>query len=121
MSVALIVDDSKVVRRVSRGIMEALGFTVMEAEDGQQALERCADQRPDVILLDWNMPVMNGMEFLHAFRQSKDGAQTKIIFCTTEHDTDKIMEALSCGADEYIMKPYDAAIVADKLAQLGLI
>lgn len=118
---ALVVDDSKLVRGISRKILEGLGFSVVEAEDGQVALARCAELLPEVILLDWNMPVMTGIEFLRAFRSQYAGAATSIIFCTTENDMSKIQEALSAGANEYVMKPFDADIIHGKLLQLGLL
>ena len=114
----LIVDDSKVIRKVARHILEALDFDVSEAEDGKAALEFCALSRPDVILLDWNMPVMNGMEFLRALRSS--GAdKPKIVFCTTENGQAHIRAALDAGADEYIMKPFDRETLASKLQIVG--
>jgi len=121
MRPALVVDDSKVVRTVSRKILENLGFEVAEAEDGKQALEQCKLKRPEVILLDWNMPVMNGMEFLLHFRQIKEYVDTKVIFCTTENDIAKIQEAVLAGANEYVMKPFDEEIIKGKLMQLGII
>jgi len=121
MKVALVVDDSKIVRKVCREIMEGLQFEVTEAEDGQKALERCKEKAPNVILLDWNMPVMNGMEFLLSFKQLKEFTDTKIIFCTTENDISKIQEAIASGADEYVMKPFDAEIIKTKLEQLGIL
>lgn len=120
MALSLVVDDSKVVRTVSKGIMEGLGFEVVEAEDGEKALAKCKERFPEVVLLDWNMPVMDGMEFLLAFRQLKESQNTKIIFCTTENDMAKIQAALASGADEYVMKPFDADIIKGKLLQLGL-
>lgn len=121
MNKALVVDDSKVVRTVSRRIMEDLGFEVREAEDGQVALERCKEEVPDVILLDWNMPVMNGLDFLLAFRQFSEHDDTQVIFCTTENDMSKIQEAVVSGANEYVMKPFDAGIIQEKLVQLGIL
>ncbi len=118
---ALVVDDSKLVRGISRKILEGFGFAVVEAEDGQVALTQCTALLPEVILLDWNMPVMSGIEFLRAFRSQYASATTLIIFCTTENDTSKIQEALSAGANEYVMKPFDADIIHGKLLQLGLL
>lgn len=118
---SLVVDDSKVVRTVCKKIMEGLGYQVMEAEDGQKALEQVAKQIPEVILLDWNMPVMNGLEFLIAFRKSPQHENTKVIFCTTENDMSKIQEAITSGANEYVMKPFDEEIIKGKLQQLGLL
>ncbi len=121
MKTALVVDDSKVVRTVSKRIMEDLGFTVAEAEDGQVALAKCKEQVPDVILLDWNMPVMNGLDFLLAFRQFREHDNTQVIFCTSENDMSKIQEAVISGANEYVMKPFDGEIIKEKLVQLGIL
>lgn len=117
----MVVDDSGVVRKVSRRILEALGFSVVEAENGQKALEVAANNLPDFILLDWNMPVMNGIEFLGEFRKKHNANDVKVIFCTTENDMAKIMAAMAAGANEYIMKPFDEEIMRTKLLQMGLI
>lgn len=121
MKKCLIVDDSRVVRTVARRILEGFGFTCSEAEDGQKALDACMAGMPDVILLDWNMPVMNGIEFLRHLRKAPGGTQPKVIFCTTESEFSFIQEALSAGADEYIMKPFDAEIAQGKLVQIGVL
>ncbi len=121
MKTCLIVDDSRVVRKVARKIFEELGFECREAEDGQQALDACTAEMPQVILLDWNMPVMNGIDFLRALRQLESGNTPKVIFCTTENDLKHIREALMAGADEYIMKPFDKTIIQEKLEQVGAI
>ena len=121
MSTALVVDDSRVIRQLCRTIMEDLGYDVVEAEDGSVAMEQAAKHAPQVILLDWNMPVMDGMQFLLAFRQLKEHKDAKVIFCTTENDFSKIQAAMAAGADEYIMKPFDKSIVQDKLVQLGVL
>jgi two-component system chemotaxis response regulator CheY len=121
MKTSLVVDDSRVVRSVCRKIMEEMDFTVTEAEDGQQALMLCDDLKPDVILLDWNMPVMDGLEFLRAFREIPGNEASKVIFCTTENDVQKIQTVMQAGADEYVMKPFDSEIIQGKLQQLGLI
>ena len=84
MSVCLVVDDSRVVRKVARRILEELGFVCEEAEDGQLAYEFCAKKMPDAILLDWNMPVMSGIEFLEKLRAMPSGQSPKVVFCTTE-------------------------------------
>ncbi len=119
--ICLIVDDSSVVRKVSRRIVEELGFEVMEAYDGQNALDECEKQAPDIILLDWNMPVMDGLEFLKNYRKKQVENNTVVIFCTTESDITKIMCAMEAGANEYIMKPFDEEIVRTKFMQMGLI
>ena len=119
MKTCLIVDDSRVVRKVAQKIFQELGFTCSEAEDGQKAVEACTAQMPEVILLDWNMPVMNGIEFLRKLRVMPGGDVPKVVFCTTENDFSFIQEALSAGANEYIMKPFDKEIVQGKLLQIG--
>ena len=121
MSVCLVVDDSRVIRKVARRIVEDLGFVCEEAEDGQQALDFCKKQFPKAIMLDWNMPVMNGIEFLRELRILPGGDEPIVIFCTTENDMSKIQEAIMAGANEYIMKPFDAEIVSGKFSQVGLI
>lgn len=115
----LIVDDSKVIRKVARHILESLEFSVSEAEDGRAALDACAVSQPDVILLDWNMPVMNGMDFLRALGE-RGGDRPKIVFCTTENGAAHIRAAIEAGADEYIMKPFDREMLASKLKIVGV-
>jgi two-component system, chemotaxis family, chemotaxis protein CheY len=117
----LIVDDSKMVRMVARKILEGLNFTIDEAENGQLALDACRRHMPDVVLLDWNMPVMDGLGFLKALRASDGGASPVVVFCTTENEAARIQEALTAGANEYIMKPFDRDIIENKFAQVGLI
>jgi two-component system chemotaxis response regulator CheY len=121
MKSCLVVDDSRVVRKVARKILEELHFTCSEAEDGKQAMEACAREMPNAILLDWNMPVMNGIDFLRRLRKMSGGDAPKVVFCTTENDVAHIQEALSAGANEYIMKPFDSDIIQTKFAQIGLI
>jgi two-component system, chemotaxis family, chemotaxis protein CheY len=118
MKSCLIVDDSKVIRKVARHILETLQFTVDEATDGTEALEYCAAAAPDVILLDWNMPVMSGMDFLRAYRAAGT-SNAKIIFCTTENGIGHIQAAISAGADEYVMKPFDRETLEAKLQIVG--
>ena len=120
MKTCLIVDDSRVIRRVSRHIVEALGFETEEAADGQEALARCEERMPDVILLDWNMPVMGGIEFVSKLRARADGARPKVVFCTTENDVAHIREAIDAGADEYVMKPFDHDTLQIKLQLVGV-
>lgn len=115
----MIVDDSRVIRKVSRHIMESLGFEVSEAEDGRDALDRCSDGMPALILLDWNMPVMNGIEFITRLRRLPGGDKPKVMFCTTESDVAHIREAIDAGANEYIMKPFDHETLQTKLQLVG--
>ena len=121
MTSCLIVDDSPTVRRVIRRIVTALGFAAVEADDGRAALAVCRARLPDLVVLDWNMPEMDGMSFLRAFRRLPDGQRPVVIFCTTVNDLPHIEEALDAGANEYIMKPFDEDILKHKLAQTGLL
>ncbi len=118
MKSCLVVDDSKVIRKVARHILEALEFEVAEAADGQEALDHCNRQNPDVILLDWNMPMMSGMDFLRAYRATMAEA-AKVIFCTTENGIAHIQAAIDAGADEYVMKPFDRETLQTKLQIVG--
>lgn len=119
MRTCLIVDDSRVIRRVSRHILETLGFRVEEAENGREGLDACIASMPDVVLLDWNMPVMTGIEFITRLRQHPGGEKPKVVFCTTENDVAHIREAISAGADEYVMKPFDHETLQIKLQLVG--
>lgn len=101
--------------------MEGLGFTVSEAEDGVFALAHCQNEKPDLILLDWHMPNMDGLEFIKQLRALPDGGKPKVIFCTTESDVSHITQAISSGADEYVMKPFDADIIKGKLQQVNML
>ncbi|WP_430423214.1 response regulator [Phenylobacterium sp.] len=120
MKTCLVVDDSRVIRKVSRRILEDLGFEVAEAADGVEAMAWCTAVMPDVILLDWQMPVMDGLQFVKRLRNEPGGDRPKVVFCTVENSLERISEALDAGADEYIMKPFDGSIVAGKLEYLGL-
>jgi len=117
----LVVDDSRLIRRVASSILKDLGFKVAEAEHGVEAIHFCEREIPDVILLDWNMPEMDGLCCLHTLQAMKLSPKPVVIMCTTENGLTKIREALDSGADEYIMKPYDADVLAGKFEQLGLL
>ena len=121
MKSCLIIDDSRVIRKVSRHILESLGFAVEEAENGREGLDRCETAMPDVILLDWNMPVMTGIEFISRLRQTPGGDRPKVVFCTTENDVAHIREAISAGAYEYVMKPFDHETLQIKLQLVGMV
>jgi|ERR1700722_17392150 two-component system chemotaxis response regulator CheY len=120
MKTCLVVDDSSVTRKIARRILEEMDFQIVEAEDGEKALEVCKRSLPEAILLDWNMPVMDGLEFLNHLRQLPDGDLPKVVFCTTENNVEHIARALRAGANEYIMKPFDKDIVAAKFQEIGL-
>jgi len=121
MKHCLVVDDSRVVRKVARKILEELKFEISEAEDGKIALDACRAGMPDVVLLDWNMPNMNGIEFLRALRQETGGDKPVVVFCTTESGVSFIPQAIEAGANEYIMKPFDKEIIESKFSEVGLV
>ena len=116
----LVVDDSKVIRKVARHMLETMGFSIDEAGDGREALDKCRVAPPKVVLLDWNMPVMNGLEFLRALDEEGIEPRPKVVFCTTENGAAHIRAAIEAGADEYIMKPFDRDTLASKFSLVGL-
>lgn len=121
MKRCLVVDDSRVIRKVARRILEDMRFEIEEAADGMEALHACRRRMPDAILLDWSMPVMSGIDFLRQLRQEAGGDKPTVVFCTTENDVERIAEALKAGADEYMMKPFDGDILHSKFAEAGLV
>jgi two-component system chemotaxis response regulator CheY len=121
MKQCLVVDDSAVIRKVARQILEKLGFEVGEAEGGVEALDRCGARMPDVILVDANMPGMRGIDFLERLRASSGGDRPRVVFCTAERDVEHIARAMDAGADDFVMKPLDREILATKFATAGLI
>jgi two-component system chemotaxis response regulator CheY len=120
MKTCLIVDDSNVIRKVASHILESLGCALNEAESGEAAIEHCQQQMPDVVLLDWNLPRMSGIDFITALRRLPNGQKPVVFYCTTENDPIDIARALSAGGDDYIMKPYDRAGVHAKFVEAGL-
>jgi two-component system chemotaxis response regulator CheY len=119
----LLVDDSATMRRIQKTQVNGLGITdIVEAGDGSEALIKLQENMPvDIIMLDWNMPVMDGFEFLKELRQMEGGNAPKVVFCTTENDIAQIAKALKAGANEYIMKPFDRDIVEAKFAEAGIL
>ena len=121
MKTCLVVDDSDIVRKVARRILESLKLQTSEAGDGQAALESCKLSMPEAILLDSQMPVMGTTDFLTSLRALDDGGKPFIIYCATENDTGEIARALTAGADDYVMKPFDRESIRVKLATSGLV
>lgn len=121
MKSCLIVDDSKVVRMVARKILESLNFQIQEAENGQAAMDCCKQAMPDAILLDWNMPVMNGLALVRAVRADPRYAGTRLVMVTSETEATRVVDALAAGADEYAMKPFTLDVIAAKLEMIGVL
>lgn len=117
----LIVDDSPTVRKLIRRIISDWKFDIEEAGDGREALDTCIRKMPDLIFLDWNMPVMNGIDFLEHLRGVQNGEKPTVVFCTTENGFDFIQRGIKAGANEYIMKPFDKSILEAKLETLGIL
>ena len=120
MKRCLIIDDSRVIRRVAAKIIQDLGFAVEEAENGKKALDACRSRMPDVALIDLDMPVMDGLSYLRALRKMPGGDKVVTMICTADNATAQIEEALKDGADEYIMKPFDSEIMHSKFLLLEL-
>ncbi len=120
MKTCLIVDDSEVVRKILRRIIEDMGFACLESENGEQAYNECRALMPDVIVVDWNMPVMNGLDFTKKLRKTAGGDKPKIIFCSSESDMKQIRRAIDAGANEYVMKPFDTAIIQSKFRLIDM-
>ena len=121
MKHCLIVDDSRVTRRVARRILESMDFSIDEAEDGATALEACRRVMPDAVLLDWNMPNASSVDFLRALRREPGGEKPYVVFCAIENDVGQITEAIGAGANEYIMKPFDKDLIQAKFVETGLL
>ena len=117
MKSCLVVDDSSVVRKVARRILEDLDYIVDEAEDGQEAFEKCRQEMPDAILLDWHMPVMGGLEFLKLLRAYVGGQKPKVVYVVTENDIGQIALALKAGVSDYMMKPFNRDILEAKFIE----
>ncbi|MEZ0344168.1 MAG: response regulator [Caldimicrobium sp.] len=119
MKKALVVDDSKAVREIEKRYLEELGFFVLEAENGEEAL-KVVKENPDIslILLDWHMPVMNGYEFLKKLRENPEYAEIKVMMVTTENQQKSVIDAIMAGANEYLMKPFDKDMLETKIRYL---
>ena len=119
---ALIIDDSRTMRMIIGRIIRELGFEITEAGDGQEALKRLIEMgtTPELIMVDWNMPVMNGYEFLKAVRANPLYESAHIVMVTTETELGQITRALEAGANEYVMKPFTKEVIRDKLLILGV-
>jgi two-component system chemotaxis response regulator CheY len=119
---ALILDDSRAMRLILRRIMHSAGFEVIEGADGQEGLEVLSrGPLPDVALVDWNMPGVDGLSFVHAVRANSEYRPMTLMMVTTESEHDQVVRALAAGAHEYVIKPFTADAIVDKLELLGLL
>ena len=117
---SLVIDDSRAMRLILGRMLRELGFDVAEASNGREGLERLtAGQPPDLVLVDWNMPEMSGLEFLEAMRRPPYASPAKVLMATTETEIAQVVRALGAGADEYLMKPFTGESLLDKLHLLG--
>ena len=118
---ALIVDDSRAMRAIIAKILRELGAEVVEAGNGREGLERLATTAPvDVVLVDWNMPVMDGLTFVRELRGRREYDRVQVLMVTTESDAHHVTSALEAGANEYVMKPFDRSALVSKLEAVGL-
>ncbi len=120
MKQVLVVDDSPVIRKVARRILEGMRFQTSEAADGKQALAACSFSMPDAIMVDWSMPILDGFDFVKELRRMPGGDRPKVVFCASEYDVAQIARAMHAGADEFMMKPFDREIVQAAFSQLEL-
>ena len=117
---ALIVDDSRAIRSIVSRIVKQLGFEISEACDGRDALAKLGEGGADLALVDWNMPEMNGLQFVQAVRADASRASMRIVMVTTENDISNIQQAIEAGADEYLMKPFTKESLLEKLSLIGI-
>lgn len=118
---ALIVDDSRAMRRILRDMLAEFGFDISEASNGAEALAVLQQQLlPDFVLVDWNMPVMTGLEFVQAVRADERYGDLRLMMVTTETEMSQVSVALAAGVNEYVMKPFDKEVIAEKLQLLGV-
>lgn len=119
--VCLVVDDSRVIRKVSSKIARNLGFVPVEAQDGLEALARCKKAMPALVLTDWDMPEMDGLEFVRQLRAIPTPKAPTVVFCTSKNKPADVHASIQAGADDYIVKPFDEAGLRAKLERLGLV
>lgn len=120
MKIFLIVDDSPVIRKVANRILSDMGFVIVEAADGFEALEKCRYNMPDAILIDWDTPGMSGIEFLEQFTMIDGSKDTRVIYCTSEIMVSDMTKAKRAGANAFMMKPFNRKILSIKLDEAGI-
>ncbi len=122
MTSCMILDDSSVIRKVARRIIEDIGYVVVDAADGNEALQMCRVHIPDLIIVDWIMPNMPGIDFISAFKESfgEQAKDTALIYCTHEMDLPAMTKAKRAGATHFIMKPFDRGCIQRKFVEVGI-
>ncbi|MBO6816441.1 MAG: response regulator [Rhizobiaceae bacterium] len=120
MKMFMIVDDAPVIRKVANRILSDLGFAVVEAADGFDALEKCRYSMPEVLIVDWDMPKMSGIEFIEEFRRIEGNEQTKLVYCTSEIMVSEMTRAKRAGANGFLMKPFNREILIHKIQEVGI-
>ena len=117
---ALVIDDSRAVRLLISSILREQGFEVCDAAHGQEGLQRLQDNAESrLVLVDWNMPVMDGLEFIQAVRRQREWDSVQIVMVTTETESQQVQRAMTAGANEYVMKPFTREVLVAKLSLLG--
>ncbi|GAB5443770.1 MAG: chemotaxis response regulator CheY [Fuerstiella sp.] len=117
---ALIIDDSLAMRSILKKIVSPLGYEIVQAANGQEGLQQLASHQIELILVDWNMPVMNGLEFAKSVRADERHKATKLVMVTTETEPEQMVRALKVGVDEFVMKPFTTEILVEKLRYIGV-
>jgi two-component system chemotaxis response regulator CheY len=120
-TLCLVIDDSDIIRTVARKLLEQAGFEVVEASDGSGGLEICQTNAPTIVLLDWRLPDMSGIEFVQALRRASHHALPTIVYCITENDPAEIARAREAGARAILLKPFDRTSLSSALAEAGIV
>ena len=120
MKVFMLVDDSPVIRKVANRILSDVGFVVVEANDGYEALEKCRGNMPDAVIVDWDLPSMSGLEFIEEFVKMEDAQNTRLLYCTSEIMVSEMTKAKRAGCHAFLMKPFNREILLQKVAEAGV-
>ncbi|MCC0022373.1 MAG: response regulator [Nitratireductor sp.] len=121
MKIFMIADDSPVIRKVARRILEGFGIVVVEAEDGTHAQQLCMENMPDGILVDWSMPGLDGIELISWLSRYPGAENTKIVYCTSQVMVSEMTRAKRGGAHAFLLKPFDRRMLAEKMAEIGIL
>lgn len=120
MKIVMIADDSPVIRKVARRLLEDMGFVVVEAAEGARAISMCRDNMPDIVIVDWDMPDRSGIEVIAEIAHLDDAANTKFLYCTSEIMIPEMTRAKRAGATAFLMKPFNRNILLEKLSAAGI-